>query len=195
MHGVRPSIRSVGQGPTVVLLHSSGSSGRQWDPLIAGLHDRFRLHAVDLHGHGGTPAWQAGRPMSLEDDAALVEPLLLAPGGVHLVGHSYGGALALKLAALHPERVNSVAVYEPVLFRLLLDYHPRDHAVTNVTIAAGSIRRWLELGHADLRRKALCRLLVGRRQLGRTAGRPYSRSLRRACLRSLRTSRRCSATP
>ena len=153
MHGIRPSIRSVGHGPTVVLLHSSGSSGRQWDPLIAGLHDRFRLHAVDLHGHGGTPAWQAGRPMSLEDDAALVEPLLLAPEGVHLVGHSYGGALALKLAALHPERVNSVAVYEPVLFRLLLDYHPRDHAVTEVTITAGSIRRWLERGHADLAAK------------------------------------------
>ena len=102
MHGIGPSIRSVGHGPTVVLLHSSGSSGRQWDPLVAGLHDRFRLHAVDLHGHGGTPAWQAGRPMSLEDDAALVEPLLLAPEGVRLVGHSYGGALALKLASLHP---------------------------------------------------------------------------------------------
>ncbi len=38
---------------------------------------------MDLHGHGGTPAWQATGRMQLEDDAALVEPLLAAPGGVH----------------------------------------------------------------------------------------------------------------
>jgi pimeloyl-ACP methyl ester carboxylesterase len=143
------NVRSSGDGPQVVLLHSSGSSGRQWDPLVNGVQDRFRLHAVDLHGHGGTPAWLGDHRMRLEDDAALVEPLLHAPGCVHLVGHSYGGALALKLAAMHPDRVSSVAVFEPVLFRVLFDYNPRDPSSTEVLIAAASIRHWLELGHVE----------------------------------------------
>ncbi len=148
METKKPHVRSVGHGPTVVLLHSSGSSGRQWVQLTADLQSRYRLHAVDLHGHGTTPAWADGRPMRLEDDLALVQPLLKSASAVHLVGHSYGGVLALKLAAMMPERIASVAVYEPVLFRLLLDYLPRDRATTEVLIAASSIRNWFELGHS-----------------------------------------------
>ena len=136
MEAKNPHIRSVGQGPTVVLLHSSGCSGRQWDGLMTALQSRYRLHAVDLHGHGSTPAWAGGQRMRLEDDMALVQPLLTSATPVHLVGHSYGGALALRLAALMPERIASVAVYEPGLFRLLLDYQPRDRATTEVLIAA-----------------------------------------------------------
>lgn len=147
METSKPHIRSVGHGPTVVLLHSSGSSGRQWEGLVTALQSRYRLHAVDLHGHGSTPAWTAARRMRLDDDLSLVEPLLSSSGRVHLVGHSYGGALALKLAAWMPERIASVAVYEPVLFRLLLDYQPRDRATTEILIAAQSIRNWFDLGH------------------------------------------------
>jgi pimeloyl-ACP methyl ester carboxylesterase len=142
-----PHVRHVGQGPAVVLLHSSASSGRQWDSLMTALQSRYRLQAIDLHGHGSTPAWKGRQRMRLEDDLALVQPLLTSATPVHLVGHSYGGALALKLAALMPERIASVAVYEPVLFRLLLDYQPRDRATTEVLIAAQSIRHWFDLGH------------------------------------------------
>jgi pimeloyl-ACP methyl ester carboxylesterase len=146
MSSTRANTRTTGSGPEVILLHSSGSSGRQWDPLVSRMHGRFRLHAVDLHGHGGTPAWSDRRRLRLEDDAALVVPLLHAAGGAHLVGHSYGGGLALKLAAMYPSQVRSVVAYEPVLFRLLFDYHPRERASTEVTIAAASIRNWLERG-------------------------------------------------
>jgi len=145
---IKPYVRSEGSGPNVVLLHSSGSSGKQWEALGAALAGRFRTHAVDLHGHARTAAWPLERRMRLDDDLALIEPLVHAPGGVHLVGHSYGGALALKAAATHPKRVLSVSVYEPVLFRLLVDYHPRDRAATEVIIAAASILNWLELGDA-----------------------------------------------
>jgi pimeloyl-ACP methyl ester carboxylesterase len=82
--------------------------------------------------------------MTLADEAALVEPLLLsALEGVHLVGHSYGDAIALKLAAKHPTRVRSVAVYEPVLFRLLFDYNARHAPAQNVRAVADSMRRHL----------------------------------------------------
>ena len=149
MEASKLHVRSIGQGPTVVLLHSSGSSGRQWEGLTTALQSRYRLHALDLHGHGSTPAWAGGERMRLEDDLALVEPLLRSSAPVHVVGHSYGGALALKLATLMPERIASVVVYEPVLFRLLLDYRPRDRATTEVLMVAQSLRNWFNLGQSD----------------------------------------------
>lgn len=149
MIATKPHVRSAGEGAHVVLLHSSGSSGRQWAVLSDVLGKRYRTHAVDFYGHGATPAWSHGRPLRLDDEAALVEPLLKAPGGVHLVGHSYGGAVALKIAAQFPQRVKSVTAYEPVLFRLLFDYRPRDRAASEVLITASSIRNRLARGDAE----------------------------------------------
>lgn len=107
--------------PTVVLLHSSGSSSRQWDALTEILRPTRRVVAVEFHGHGSRAACSGVAGSCLADDAALVEPLLAGAGGVHLIGHSYGGAIALELAAAHPRRVRSVSVFEPVLFRLLVE--------------------------------------------------------------------------
>jgi len=147
---VRPNVQTSGEGPTVILLHSSGSSLRQWDALVNGLQSRFRLQAIDFYGHGATPPWPGNRPLMLEDDAALVAPLLAAaPYGVHLVGHSYGGGVALKLAQQYPQHVNSVAVYEPVLFRLLFDYNARHAPAQEVIAAAARIHTCLLTGHVE----------------------------------------------
>jgi pimeloyl-ACP methyl ester carboxylesterase len=147
---VKPNIRTTGEGPTVILLHSSGSSGRQWDTLVSALQTRFRLQTVDFHGHGATPAWNGARPLAIDDDAALVAPLLAAAsGGAHLVGHSYGGAVALKLARLYPQAVSSIAVYDPVSFRLLFDYNPRQQAAREVMTVAARIHTNLLVGRVD----------------------------------------------
>jgi pimeloyl-ACP methyl ester carboxylesterase len=106
---------------TVVLLHSSGSNSRQWDALADALRPTCRVLTVDFHGHGLRPARPGIAGSSLAHDAALVEPLLADTDGVHLIGHSYGGAVAFKLAAEHPRRVRSLAVFEPVMFRLLIE--------------------------------------------------------------------------
>ena len=138
--------RSAGAGPTVLLLHSSGSSGRQWQPLMEQLAPRMQSIAVDLHGHGGTADWPHERALTLDDEVDLLVPLLERHGSVHLVGHSYGGAVALKAATRHPDRVLSVASYEPVLFRLLLDYHPRNATSLDVLRFATSIRNAIRRG-------------------------------------------------
>ncbi|HSW21774.1 MAG TPA: alpha/beta fold hydrolase, partial [Burkholderiaceae bacterium] len=63
--------------------------------------------------------WPTGTPVSLDAEAQALAPLLQrAP--VHLVGHSYGGAVALQIALRWPERVRSLTLYEPVRFALLL---------------------------------------------------------------------------
>ncbi|HEU0204959.1 MAG TPA: alpha/beta hydrolase [Burkholderiaceae bacterium] len=102
---------------TLLCLHCSGSSGRQWTPMIAALSARFDVKAPDLLGYAGQVCWAVGAPASLDDEAVALEPLL--EGGVHLFGHSYGGAVALQMALRWPERVKSLTLYEPVRFALL----------------------------------------------------------------------------
>lgn len=130
----------------VVLLHSSAASARQWDALAERLRPDFDVRAIDLHGHGRRAAWPHGRPLSLDDEAALVLPVLERAGRVHLVGHSYGGAVAMYLAARYPERVRSLAVFEPVLFRLLADLDPQGAATREVLAVFDGIGVHLSTG-------------------------------------------------
>ena len=69
-----------------------------------------------------------------------------AGGRVHLVGHSYGGAIALHVARDRPDLVASVAVYEPVVLRALFDYNARHRSAAEVAEIASSIRRDLNGG-------------------------------------------------
>ena len=108
--------------PTLVLLHASASSARQWDALAESLRAHFEVHAIDLHGHGRQPAPAHGGVLSVHDDAALARAVLEQAGGGHVIGHSYGAAVAVHLAAAVPQLVHSLALYEPVLFRLLADH-------------------------------------------------------------------------
>ena len=132
--------------PSVVMLHASASSARQWGPLTAALAPRFRMHAIDLHGHGERSAWRGTRALSLADEAALLAPVVRSEGSVHLVGHSYGGAVALKAAAMYPQHVRSVTVYEPVMFRWLVEAEAAE--VADVLGIVETIRRHLAFGSA-----------------------------------------------
>jgi len=106
---------------TLICLHCSASSGRQWAPLAASLGDRLTVLAPDLIGYGGPTPWPAGAAVSLDDEAAALAALIEShPGGVHLLGHSYGGAVALQVAMRWPDRIKSLTLYEPVRFGLLL---------------------------------------------------------------------------
>jgi pimeloyl-ACP methyl ester carboxylesterase len=108
------------QRESVICLHSSGASGRQWDALAAPLSARFEVIAPDLLGYGGRAAWPTGTPASLAEEAQALAPLLDGrPGGVHLVGHSFGGTVALQMALRWPSRVKSLTLFEPVRFAVL----------------------------------------------------------------------------
>ena len=134
------------QQPTVVLLHSSASSARQWERLVETLKPRFRVHAIEFHGHGERAAWSGDTPLTLADEAALAAPLLEADGGAHVVGHSYGAAVALKLTTMYPKLVRSLVAYEPVMFRWLAEYSAHQRPMHDVIAAAGSMRDEIAAG-------------------------------------------------
>jgi pimeloyl-ACP methyl ester carboxylesterase len=108
----------------VLLLHSSQSYSGQWRQLIVQLQPSFDVLAIDLLGYGNAPAATVDSPESFRfaDElprilSALEQAQWQQP--VHLVGHSYGAALALKIALEQPFPVASLAVFEPVAFHLL----------------------------------------------------------------------------
>jgi len=115
-------VRVEGCGPPVVLLHGSMSSKSQWRELIESLRDSYWLIAIDLLGYGEVSAPPSGESYSLADEVRRVESVLareLEPGQqFHLIGHSFGGMVALQLA-MQSRRVRSLAVFEPVDFHLL----------------------------------------------------------------------------
>jgi pimeloyl-ACP methyl ester carboxylesterase len=97
----------------VVLIHGSGGNAESaWDS-VQGLADRFELVAPN---RGGYPPGPLLKRIDFEQQAAELGPLL--EGGAHLVGHSYGGLIALLIAARRPEAVRSLAVSEPPAFAL-----------------------------------------------------------------------------
>jgi len=107
-------------GPVVMLVHSSVSGARQWRRLMDDLKGRFRVRAVNLFGYGKTPPWSGDASQSLDDQARLVEAALPENADrVYLVGHSLGGAIAMKAALRLAGRIERLVLLEPNPFSLL----------------------------------------------------------------------------
>ncbi len=101
-----------GSGPVIVLLHGIAGSRRYWQPLLPFITAKHRVIAIDLLGYGRSPM-----PKNVTYDypthlASIIETL--DHGGVTqpftLLGHSMGALLALRLAAMHPDRISKLVL-------------------------------------------------------------------------------------
>jgi len=106
----------------VVALHSSAATGSQWKPLAAHFAGRRLVITPDLSGYGvaGDAVDPRGGATLAGEAAAVLQSVGSVAPAFHLVGHSFGGAVALKLALRYPHRVRSLTLIEPVAFHLLL---------------------------------------------------------------------------
>jgi pimeloyl-ACP methyl ester carboxylesterase len=132
----------AGSGPPVILVHSSMAGARQWSALIPELESRYHVRAVNLFGYGGTQAWQGPCPPSLDDYAELVLAAIPKRARrVSLVGHSLGGAVAMRAAQRLGSRVGSLVLIEPSSFALLRACR-RDGAYAEVRALAEEAMHW-----------------------------------------------------
>jgi pimeloyl-ACP methyl ester carboxylesterase len=112
--------REQGQGPGVVCFHSNCSNSSQWRGLMDSLGAGYRVCALDSYGAGKTMPWDSPRNLTLADEAALADAVLDQMGNdTVVVGHSYGGAVALKTAVMRPDKFKAMVLYEPTLFAVL----------------------------------------------------------------------------
>jgi pimeloyl-ACP methyl ester carboxylesterase len=117
---IKADFLEAGSGPVVMLVHSSVSGARMWRRLMDDLKDDFHIRAVNLYGYGRTPPWSSNAPQTLDDQARLVETALPTDADtVSLVGHSFGGSVAMKLAARLSGRVTKLVLLETNPFYLL----------------------------------------------------------------------------
>lgn len=106
---------------TLLCVHASATTGASLDKLVAPLRARFNVLQPVRLGYGADERFEVGAGASLDAEADHLGAVFERhPEGVHLFGHSFGGAVAMQLALRWPGRVKSLTMYEPGRFALLL---------------------------------------------------------------------------
>ncbi|WP_326547601.1 alpha/beta hydrolase [Mycolicibacterium sp. ND9-15] len=96
----------------VLAIHGLTGHGQRWQTLAARHLPEHAIVAPDLIGHGRS-SWAA--PWTVESNVAALAELIEADGPVVVVGHSFGGAVALSLAAARPDLVSRVVLLDPAM--------------------------------------------------------------------------------
>src|SRR4051812_10334630 len=123
--GRRVSTLTMGTGPDVLLIHGLGGAKSSFLDTAAALSRRYRVHALDLPGFGGS-----SKPMSAPYTARYFAETVRATmdalgiGRAHIAGNSLGGRVAIELGLRHPERVGGLALLCPAVAFVKRTYHP-----------------------------------------------------------------------
>lgn len=115
---LRYELTATGEHP-LLLVHGSWGSHQQWNAVVPGLAESFRVLSYDRRGHSESecPSGQGSVLEDVADLAALIESFGLAPA--YVAGNSFGSAITLRLAVQRPDLVRGVILHEPPLFSLL----------------------------------------------------------------------------
>jgi pimeloyl-ACP methyl ester carboxylesterase len=145
VNGVDLHYMQAGAGPDVVLLHAVTANMAVWlaSNLVDALARDYRVTAYDLRGHGlsaATPSGYTSAEMA-EDLRGLLD--VLGVGPAYLIGHSFGGVVAMHAASTHPDRVSGIIISDP--------YFP---GLARLEPNLGNANVWMDIremfGHAGL---------------------------------------------
>lgn len=106
-YNLNVEVRGPAEAPALLLLHGWGRSNHDMQPLIQGLSDAYRTHAVDLPGHGASPP--PPKPWGVSEHAQALRNYIRnqIQSSVTIVGHSNGGRIALYMAS-RPDSCSSI---------------------------------------------------------------------------------------
>jgi pimeloyl-ACP methyl ester carboxylesterase len=124
INGVKLFWEQTGEhGAPLVLVHGSWGDHHNWDAVVPGLARTFRVFSYDRRGHSQSE--RLSTQGSIEDDVADLAAFITSRGiaPAHVIGNSFGAAIALKLAAAQPDPFASLSVHEPPLIGMIGD-HP-----------------------------------------------------------------------
>jgi len=109
--GTKIAYYTLGTGPSVIVIPGALSLAEDYADYVEALANHgFRVHVIDRRGHGKSDP--QGNNYSIEKECADIETIRRKTQATYLVGHSFGGLVALETARNNPE-VKKVAVYEP----------------------------------------------------------------------------------
>ncbi len=120
-HELRLASSSTGTGEPVLLIHGFGASSYSWRHIVAPLAQKYRVITIDLKGFGDSPK-PRDDAYSVYEQARLVRNFILENDlkNLHIVGHSYGGGVALAvsiyLAASHPDVQKSLVLIDNIAY-------------------------------------------------------------------------------
>jgi pimeloyl-ACP methyl ester carboxylesterase len=104
----------AGEGPPILLIPGAFSTYRHWNRVIPLLSKHYRLLCIDYLGVGDSDKPRSGFKYTIEEQTDLIANMMekLQIPKVHIVGVSYGGAIALNIAARYPEKVDKIVSIE-----------------------------------------------------------------------------------
>jgi pimeloyl-ACP methyl ester carboxylesterase len=146
INGVRLFWEHTGDGgASLVLVHGSWGDHHNWDVVVPGLARSFSVFTYDRRGHSQSERLptQGSIEEDVADLAAFIATQRLAPA--HVVGNSFGSAIALKLAAAQPDLFGSLSVHEPPLVGMIQD-HPM---MPGIRQRIGAVVDTLKSGNAE----------------------------------------------
>lgn len=133
---------ATGSCETVVFVHCSASSPKQWAAISGALPPGYAAVSFELIGHGHRAGWPGLGPMTLREEAVQIAKIVRDTGTpVHLVGHSYGGGIAVQFANDHPDMLRSLVLAEPSCFHLLEQSAEHRHLARDIRRLVDAMER------------------------------------------------------
>jgi pimeloyl-ACP methyl ester carboxylesterase len=176
----RIAVEEEGTGPAVVCVHGLGGSSNTWTPLMPAMA-RYRVIRIDLPGSGRSQRAEGALSIERYAQTLLAVCDRLDVARAHWVGHSMGTIVCQHIAAAHPKRVASLALFGPLIA-------PPDAARTAMLARAAKAREGASGMHeivqtllqaaisADTRQRLPVTVAFVRESLMRQDGEAYARS-------------------
>ena len=124
----RIDYEETGDGPTIVFIPGSCSTGAAWRPIMTAMGSGFRYVTTSLLGYGGTAERRTAADPSISHEIDIIEAVIRrAAAPVHLVGHSFGGLVSLAVALRTQVPLASLTIVEAPAVELLRALGETEH--------------------------------------------------------------------